>query len=106
MCLLAQTFALSGLRDIRELIRRYPQLLGEYLPVAAGLVEHQDKVTVFKFVLSRGDVQKIIRDMKKAAQYTVPSGFFISDYHIQIQPKRKMNIIQFQKVEGIPVLKI
>ena len=40
------------------------ELFGEYLPVAAGLIEHEDEVRVFKHVLSRVNVQKMKKDYR------------------------------------------
>ena len=47
-----------GMGDVGKLMRGYAELLGEYLPVAARLVEHINEDAVFKFVLSRVNVQK------------------------------------------------
>ena len=41
-----QPFAFTAVGDIRELVRRDIELLGEYLPVAAGLIEHEDEIAV------------------------------------------------------------
>ena len=46
-----QPFALPGVGDVGKLVRGDIELLGKYLPVAAGLVEHVDEIAVFKDVL-------------------------------------------------------
>jgi len=41
-----QPFAFTAVGDIRELVRRDIELLGEYLPVAAALIEKVQEVRV------------------------------------------------------------
>ena len=46
-----QPFALAGVGDVGELMRRDIELGGQDLPVAGRLVEHIDEIGVFKDVL-------------------------------------------------------
>ena len=46
-----QALARAGVRHIGELVRGNTKLLGKNLPVALRLVQHVDKIAVFKNVL-------------------------------------------------------
>jgi len=52
-----ESFAGIAVRDIGELVWRDAELFGQYLPVAGRLIEHVNKVRVFKVILSRCFVQ-------------------------------------------------
>lgn len=55
-----QPFAFATVRDIRELMRGDIELLGENLPVAAGLIEHEDEIAVLKDVLHLAGGEQVV----------------------------------------------
>ncbi len=55
-----QPFAFTAVGDIRELMRGDIELLGENLPVAAGLIEHEDEIAVLKDVLHLAGGEQVV----------------------------------------------
>ena len=55
-----QPLALAGVGHIRKLMRRNVELLCENLTVASGLIEHVDKIAVFKDVLNLTTGQQVV----------------------------------------------
>lgn len=55
-----QPFAFTAVGDIRELMGRDIELLGENLPVAAGLIEHEDEIAVLKDVLHLAGGEQVV----------------------------------------------
>ena len=76
-----QPFAGTAVGHIGELIRADIQLLCKNLPVARRLIQHQDKVAVFKNVLNLSAGQQVFDVLRNAGRNTAPFAETLPDFY-------------------------
>ena len=76
-----QSFAFTGMGDIGQLVGRDVQGIGENLPVASSLVQHDDKVRVLKDILNFPAGQQVFHILGDTSRAAAPFPKPLPDFH-------------------------
>ncbi len=89
----------AGMGHIGKLVRGNPQLLRQNLPVSLGLVQHVDKIRVFKNILNLTGGQQVLHVLRQAAGYAAPFPEPFPDFHAETSGLAFQKEMEFVNIE-------